>query len=683
MASVTTPLQLTVTASMLQNSGLKSVPAALAAAIAAYNATTLITNYIAAVNFYKAQSFFTESTFDSLLSIGSTVCPALGNSIPASPVGSYPNLISEYLTINTVTDESTLDPSGFSLLIEQTAAAYLGDGDYARFAQGFMAIQNYLDITNAYIFSAAQANEYLGPTFTNLTNMITADVTRINSNLENFGTDLDKQGNLFDLNNLDLYGTPAGLLQQIANVTGIRTQAPPGVQEALLVSGLSSSEIKILINNDRYSLANPGGVSENEFNRLQRLAYQGFAAVSPTALQQVLSVLDVTTPNITEMEQLLDAKKVFPLSYSTLTVPTFAGPVSVYDPTGAVNMAVAPAINAALATPTGCDELGKVIPPATAVANKAIEVGLKQLAKLVPNVSLPDLANAILGAGTEVTQPWNPNNQYLTNSVVYDSDTVPNYYQAIQDVPANVNLNNTAYWSPTYLGGLNTLSGLPLLTAQTTPVDPSVIAYFANSVATGTGQSDSITTVDVLGTAIDANDFASRLTTATAQINSLQGAGSLNTLNTAYTNLILAANDAAVLAQIANANAAIAALSANPAVPILNTAWNYIANYLNLERGYQIAAGVDYFNLQANEKTSIYSFTQLLSRYGLMTTVNNAAEFLTDIADTTTLGGQALVGSLREAQNDARLNAAGIATYNQIPSDPPLLPIPAVLPVNT
>ncbi len=680
MASVTTPLQLTVTASMLQNSGLKSVPTALASAIVTFNATTVISNYIAAVNFYKAQSFFTESTFDSLLSVGSTVCPALGNSIPATPVGSYPNLDSEYLTINTVTDDSTLDPSGFSLLIDQTASAYLGDGDYAKFCQGFMAVQNYIETVNAYIFSAAQANEYLGPTFSNLNNMITADVTKVNTNLENFGVDLTRQGNLFDFNNLDLYGTPAGLLQQIAAVTGITTQAPPGVQEALIVSGLTPAEIRTLITDNRYSLLNPNGVSENEFNRLQRLAYQGFESVSPTVLQQVLSVLSVTTPNITEMQQLLDVKKVFPLSYDTMTVPTFDGPVLIYDPTGAVNMSVAPAINAALASPTGCDELGKVIPPATAVANKAMEAALKQLAKSVPNVTLPDLANAVLGAAG---QPWSSNNQYLTNSVVYDSATVPNFYQAAQDVPVGTNITNTAYWTPTDLGGLNKLTGLSLLTAQTTPVDQSVIDYFANSVATGTGQSNSITTVDVLGTAIDAHDFASRLATATAQINSLQSAGSLNTLNTAYTTILAAANDAAVITQIANANAAIAALSANPAVPILNTAWNYIANYLNLERGYQIAAGVDYFNLQPNEKNSIYSFAQLLSRYGLITTADNAAEFLTNLADTATLGGQALIGALREAQNDARLNAAGIATYNRIPSDPPLLPVPASPPVNT
>jgi hypothetical protein len=202
-------------------------------------------------------------------------------------------------------------------------------------------------------------------------------------------------------------------------------------------------------------------------------------------------------------------------------------------------------------------------------------------------------------------------------------------------------------------------------------------------VATGTGPNNSITTTDVLGTAIDFNDFATRLNTATAQVNSLQGAGSLAALNTAYTNIAAAGSDAAVQTQIANANAAIAALSANPAVPILNTAWTYIANYLNRERGYQVAAGVDYFNLQANEKSSIYSFVQLLPQYAEKTAANDAAEFLADIADTATLGGQAIVGAMREARNQARLNAAGIATYNQIPSDPPLLPIPAVLPVNT
>ena len=58
-----------------------------------------------------------------------------------------------------------------------------------------------------------------------------------------------------------------------------------------------------------------------------------------------------------------------------------------------------------------------------------------------------------------------------------------------------------------------------------------------------------------------------------------------------------------------------------------------------------------------------------------------AAEFLTAVADTTTLGGQAIVGSLREGQNLARLGAGRINTNGtSIPNTLPVDPIPAVTP---
>ena len=124
MPSITTPLQLTAATALLQNQGLKPFPTALAAALAAFNATTVMQNFFAAVSAYKSKSFATQSPLTSLLTIGATVCPALGNSIPQSPVGSYPYLESEYLVNYFGTaDGSTIDPSGFSMLIEQTCAA--------------------------------------------------------------------------------------------------------------------------------------------------------------------------------------------------------------------------------------------------------------------------------------------------------------------------------------------------------------------------------------------------------------------------------------------------------------------------------------------------------------------------------------------------------------------------------
>lgn len=678
--SIVTPLQLTAVAGLLQNQGLKSLPASLTTAITTFNATTVITNWIAALNFYKAQSYFTETTLDALLSVGSTVCPALGNSIPVSPVGTYTNLITEYLTLNTVTNESTLDPSGFSTLIEQTGSAYLGDGDYGSFAQGFMAVQGYISTVNDFINSSVNANEYLGPTFTTMDDLITDAIASVNTNQPGFATDIADQGLLVNLNNLDLYGTPAGLLQQFNKVAKLAPGTlPPFLTRLMNAVGLTDTNISDLVSNNRVSLFNPNGLTDNEFDKLQKLAYPVMTDITGDDLTQVLAILDVTTPNISTMADLLNPEVMFPNSYTTMQTPSPNGPVNIFEPNGAVNSNIVPIVSAYLPTVTGCDELGKIIPPASAVANKAIQVGLQQIGG-ISNTTWPELADVISG---NTLESWNINDEYLADSVVSDGSPIPQNYLAIQDVQPGVDIADTDYWEPTTLGGLNTMSGLPLIQAQTTAVDSSVTDYFSNTIATGSGPDGVITTYDVLGLAIDNDNFATQLSTATTAINALQAAGSLNTLNTAYTNILVAGNDAAVLTQITNANNAISALSASPYVTTLNTAWTYMANIMNKQRGYQNAAGVDYFNFQTGEQVSVYGFAQNLSQYAQLTAAGDACEFLENISDTTTLTGQAIVGAMREARNTQRLSSGGfLTTANQIPADPVVRPIPEVVPVN-
>jgi hypothetical protein len=279
-----------------------------------------------------------------------------------------------------------------------------------------------------------------------------------------------------------------------------------------------------------------------------------------------------------------------------------------------------------------------------------------------------------------VDNPWNVAQPYLPNTVVSYGSPVPTYYRATTDVPAGIDINNTAYWTPTTLGGLSTMADLPLIQAQTTPVDSSVTSYISTTMATGTGPNGTITTYDVLGLALDSNDFAAQLNTATTAINALQTAGSLATLNTAYVNILSAVNNAGVITQISNANAAIAALSASPYVTTLNTAWTYMANLMNLSAKYTTEAGIDYFLLQPDDKNSVYAFVQNLPYYGLLTASEDAAEFLENIADTTILGGQAIVGVMREGRNNARLSTAGLYNTNQIPSNPEIDPIPVIEP---
>jgi len=678
MPSILSPLQLTAAVALLQNQGLKPFPAALATAIQSFNATTVISNFLAAVSFYKAQSFATESTLTSLLSIGATVCPALGNSIPEDPIGSYPYLDSEYL-INYLgtADGSTIDPSGFSNLIEQTCAAYLGNGDAGQFGQGFVAVQGYIASTNQYINSSVNVNQYLGPLFTNMDDLVTANIASMSTDLPNYGVDLANQGNLWNMSKLDLYGTPAGLLQQISALAGIRGRAVPDLQNAMISMGLSATDIASLVNDNRVGLNNPTGLTQNEFDKLQLLAYNATTMISGDALTQILDILGVTTPNIDSLDDLLNPVIMFPLSYASLQTPSPDGAVPIFNSTGAVNSNIVPVVNSYLPTTSGCDELGKIIPPAQATANKAIQVAFQQMNN-IPNTTLPRLAETVLG---NVDNPWNATQPYLANAVVANGDPVPTYYRATADVPAGTDINNTAYWTPTTLGGLSTMANLPLIQAQTTPVDTSVTDYISTTMATGTGPDGTVTTYDVLGLALDTDDFATRLTDVADVIDGL-GTG-LDDLSQIYIDMLSAANDAAMITLIASANAEIASISSvHPAqVTTLNTDWVYMANLMNLSAKYTTEAGIDYFLLQPGDKNSVYSFVQNLPNYGLLTANGNAAEFLENIADTITLGGQAIVGVMREGSNNARLSTAGLYNTNQIPSNPEIAPIPVIDPV--
>ena len=662
MPSVTSPLQLTVSTALLQNQGLRPVPTALTNAIAAFNARPVIQNYAAALAFYNAQTFAkSPATLVNLLSIGSTVCPALGNSIPASPLGTY-----TYLT----------NTDGFSNLIDATAAAYLGDGNDSKFCQGFMAVQGYIASTNQYINSSVNVNQYLGPMFTNMDDLVTANIASVSTDLPNFGVDLTTQGNLWNFAKLDLYGTPAGLIQQISALAGIKGRTVPDLQNAMISVGLTATDIANLVNDNRVGLNRPTGLTQNEFDKLQLLAYNAMTMITGDALAQILDILSVTTPNSDSLDDLLNPLVMFPLSYASLQTPSPNGAIPIFSSTGSVNSSIAPVVNSYLPTASGCDELGKIIPPAQAVANKAIQVSLQQINN-IPNSTLPTFAEAVVGT---VDNPWTFTQEYLANTVVSWGTPVPSFYRATVDVPAGVDINNTAYWSPTTLGGLNTMEGLPLIQAQTTPVDSSVTNYIANNLATGTGPNGTITTYDVLGLAIDSNNFAAQLNTATTAINALQTAGSLAALNTAYTNILLAVDDTDVQDQIDNANTAIAALAASSYKTALNTAWTYMANLMNLSYKYTDQTGVDYFNLQG-DTNSIYSFSQNLPYYGLLTASGDAVEFLQNLANTTVLGGQAIVGAMREGRNNARLSTARMYNTNQVPSTPEVAPIPAITPV--
>jgi hypothetical protein len=696
---VLTPLQLTAAAGLLDNQGLKPLPTEITTAVAAWNATTVITAINSALSDATGSVWCSATTLGNLGSLRGTGngCPALGNSIPPA-----------YTNISLGPDASQ---PGFSGLIVQTGNAYLGDGDAGRFAQGFMAVQGLVQQTNEFISSANNAQTYLGPTFTGMADLITNNIASVNTNLPAFAADLKNQGYVNDFANLPFYGTPAGLLSQISSLGNMLNGTLPSIRITLIDEGLTDKDIADLVNLNVVSLFNPGGLSVNDFDKLQKKAYPALTKITDADLSDVKNILQISTPNISSLADLLDPRKIFPLSYTALQTPTSAGYKPIFGQEGSVNMDLQPEIGNFISTPSGCDQLSKIIPPDQAVANKAIESALNQISG-ISNTDAPALGNSIQ-QGTRLA--WQPDQSYQQNTLVARSPTDPvtdlaqlaadtMLYRAQQDVPTGIDITDTNYWQPTTEGKLCELAGLDLINDQSQPLPSSAVNYFDNSLATGTGPDGTITTCDVIGTAINRGNLQIYLDAATSALQDIIDDGGAATLLDIYsrmanvadgsygdpvlgpvtvpvgagagtytTTFAVYAGDAALQVLIPLANTEIdSIIAAYPSdTTTLNSNWNSLAEILDSEKGYQIECDLDYFALPAGNKTSVMSFIQTLPSYGLQGQACGPFDFLDQVADKTTLTGQAIEGSLCEGENQALLGAAGMgaAAAQTRPSD--------------
>lgn len=360
------PLQLTAGVGLLQNQGI--APAAGFNAVATqYESLPFVADLLATLS-NAASGGLTSATIAQLQTLGSVDCPALGDSIPDGFAGA--------ILVPSVNGFVGSLPDGSDLT-----------SNIDKFVQAFAAAEGYIALVNLFINSANAANNYLGPTFTNLDDLVTADLTKITPQLRTFGQDLQRLGQLINLADLPHLGEPAALLQQLV---AQGKALLPCVDSALQAAGLNQQDISDLTTDNRQGLFNPSGRTENQFGKLQQRAYQGMSMVSGDCLEDVLRILDVVTPGISSMTDLLDPQKILPLSYPSLKF----GPALIYQtvdgqPIDSVNSALSAVLNATV--PSGCDELGKIIPSDQAVANKALQFGLQQVSG-IQNLTLPELA---------------------------------------------------------------------------------------------------------------------------------------------------------------------------------------------------------------------------------------------------------------------------------------------------
>jgi hypothetical protein len=301
------------------------------------------------------------------------------------------------------------------------------------------------------------------------------------------------------------------------------------------------------------------------------------------------------------------------------------------------------------------DRLSQIIPADQALAAKALATSLQQISGIT-NMNLPVLANAVVN--------------------------------------------------------LQTTNNLPLITALTQAVPDSVSNYLSNIAGTN---GNSVVICDVLGIAAGyqvtdyflntvstfANTNIAYLTTVYQTMNNVVGNVYGDPINGPVTipggqpaagiyyatgnvgNVTATAADAAMtgsggdtpptgpgLIPVANIEIGNITTTSSAQVAVLNSYFNSMGAQVIQEQNLQTAAQIDFANLIPNNSPTVYSLVYNLPSYGQQTEAGGMAQFWEGVANISTFTGQAVVATLREGVNLARLGNAGIQTNTLVPSDP-------------
>jgi len=296
-----TALQLNASAGLLKNQGI-GISSNLTSAISSYENTTLISPLLSTISVGSTGNILSANVINSIETLAANTCAALSDSVS--------------------TAYSSLGTQMTAVILTEAAVDICGN-NVSKLTQAVNQAQAYTSQTSTFINSAVNSQTYLADTFTSMNSMISGSVTSVNPATSIFGSDLKNLGRLINLQNLNNFGSPLALVQQLYALGGI----VPTLSTAFIVEGISTD---IVLN-----LTSP---TVSVTDKIQHQMYTAMTKVTGDALTQILTVFGVTTVGITTMADLLNPLKLFPNSYQSLLAPTANGPVAIYvNSAGSVN----------------------------------------------------------------------------------------------------------------------------------------------------------------------------------------------------------------------------------------------------------------------------------------------------------------------------------------------------------
>ena len=280
----------------------------------------------------------TNTTYENLINIGQSRIPALGNSPPPTylaedPSGVWNGEATSGYGISGSTGQgqsatwfpfdhtnSNLSASQWGwlrLIALQAWNEFNYNGEtvtqdppqYQYFVQSFLAAQGFVDNSNRALYAIQDSKKFLQGIYSNMDDLTSSDIAGVSLASRAFGQDLLNLGKALDLSTISTFGLPSNLLKTLKKSNTI-TQ---NISYALLGAGLTANDVSSILSGELVTL------------QQEQSIYGAFSVITEGdgSLKEILTALNCKTKGLTSLIDLLNVKKMFPISYPSLTVPIY------------------------------------------------------------------------------------------------------------------------------------------------------------------------------------------------------------------------------------------------------------------------------------------------------------------------------------------------------------------------
>ncbi len=587
----------------------------------------------------------------------------LGDSVFSAPFDLYSgNAYSVMSTSGTIDSVLTFGRTESASVLGGSVTATEIEGDAKKLGTTFGSAIAFVETSNQFINAANNSSElFTGGTFPGMDSVISGSVTGVSLASQPLGADLTALGDVISWTDIANLGSPGQLLSNMLD------NGTLGPMYAKLATVTVNPRIAVVLGADASTIANISGnvtlgslgldlnevaaIGANLPRNVQQQIYDLFVSLSASELVQVKGILKCTQTYIATGADLFDPTKQFPTSYMTLTAPLSANGVSnraIYTNTsGSVND-VFDSLGARLAN---------ILPNDLAIANGALARSFGQ----IKNIEGTNIETFSTAANATETMKDLPLIQNLTS---YVPAGVVEYWTDYYGLNSNIQLatgpegNFTLADCIGYAAGFN--SALPLkqnarLLAQMNTAGELDVFY------NDAGDSSSSTGVLVVLEYLIDGAYDPDPTDYIIPVG-VYGAGTYTTFALAYTAVITAAKS--LMQSVYSGNTTAQSVQAN---------FKRIQEQQAREKLNRAKMDLVLSDIQSQD-TNATSLAGSLGSYALDVTDGGPAEFLERIANFDTLGGQAMIASMREARNISVLGAAQIQQDGILDTTPPANP---------